>query len=72
MRPGYERDWIEPYRAEPVANRFVFKVSKMDSMCQGIRKRDISFAGTGEIGEEFDGVADVDYDKEGWPSVGEW
>jgi len=41
-------------------------------MREGIGKRDVGFAGARKIGVEFDGVADIDGNREWRPAVFGW
>ena len=46
-----------------------FEIREQNAMRERIGKGDIGFTGAGEIGVEFDGVADVDGDQERRPAV---
>ncbi len=67
---GVEGERIGPDEAETFADGFVAEVGKTDAEAARVREREVSFAGLGEIGVEFDGVADVDDDEEGWIGFG--
>ena len=66
---GVEREGVEPDGAEAVANELEREVFEADAVGEGIGEGDVGLAGAGEIGEEFDGIADVDDDEEGGPAL---
>ncbi len=67
---GVERVGVEPDGTEAVAQFRLMELRQEDAVGAGIGKWQVGLAGKGKVGEELDGVADVDGDEEGWPAFG--
>jgi hypothetical protein len=67
---GIEGQRVEPDGAEAIANGLKFELVEGDAVGEGVGKRNVGFAGAGKVGEELDGMADVDDDEEGRPAFG--
>lgn len=68
--------WIEGKRVEPngtkaVADFWLIELREKDAVGARIGEREIGLAGEGEIGEELDGVTDIDGDEE-WRPTFQW
>ena len=59
---------IEPESAEALADDWVGEIVEEDAIAAGVREGKIGLAGQREVGEELDGVADIDGDQEGRPA----
>ena len=62
---GVEREGIEPDEAEALADLFVAQILEPDAEAARIGEGLIGAAGLGEVGVDFDAVADIDDEEEG-------
>ena len=61
---GVERE-IGPNPVEALANAFLREVGEADTEATRVGERQVGFSGLGEVGEDFDAVADIDNEEKG-------
>jgi len=67
---GVERERVGPDGGEALADGRVAQVLEGDTEAARVGELAVALAGEREVGEAFDGVADIDDEEEGRPAVG--
>ena len=65
---GVERERVEPDGAETVADELGFELFEPDAVSEGIGEGNVGLPGARKVGEELDGIADIDHDQERRPA----